>query len=293
MTDNNHLHAGVAGFNNKADAYDHARPRFPLDAIRDVLASLSLDTSDSGTNVAMCDLAAGTGIFTRNLLAVLQEQSQLSRVAVDAVEPVAGMREKLTETTSGAEQLRRVLEGTAQRMPVADGSYDVVWIAQAFHWFATIESLREVRRVLKPGGTLVLVWNMEDRDAAAWLGELRDVYEQYDIGVPQYRKGTWREVWQTDEAKALFGDLVPRAYTHAQLRTRAQIHQLVSSKSYIAKNVGLSERLAPTIDAILDKAFAAQEQKQKDKTETDGGERTLSVPYATHTYSATVRNSKE
>lgn len=272
------LHAGVIGFNNKADAYDHARPRFPLDAIRDALAALPSERAIE----SMCDLAAGTGIFTRNLLDVLQESHP--SVALDAIEPVEGMRNKLIAASGSPPQLRSVLDGTAQRMPVPDASYDVVWIAQAFHWFATIESLREVHRVLRPGGSVVLVWNMEDRESAEWLAELRDLYEQFDIGVPQYRKGTWREVWQTDEARALFGELVPRAYTHTQTRTRAEIHQLVSSKSYIAKQVGLIEKLAPEIDGILDKAFAAAKKPLSDANAT------LTVPYATHTFTATSKS---
>jgi hypothetical protein len=100
------LHAGVVGFNNKADAYDHARPRFPLDAIRDVLASLQFPDNSSSEVVAMCDLAAGTGIFTRNLIDVLQEK-HANNVVVDAVEPVAGMRNKLVETTSNNSKRHR------------------------------------------------------------------------------------------------------------------------------------------------------------------------------------------
>jgi SAM-dependent methyltransferase len=39
-----------------------------------------------------------------------------------------------------------------------------VTVAQAFHWFDAPVALAEMCRVLRPGGTLFLVWNIRDRD---------------------------------------------------------------------------------------------------------------------------------
>jgi ubiquinone/menaquinone biosynthesis C-methylase UbiE len=266
MSSSSHLHDGVVGFEKKADEYDRARPRYPAAVVTDVLAV-------TPEPERVLDLAAGTGIFTRVLIAALNEAFPRNDIVVHVVEPVDAMRTKLSQTTDGVAE---AMPGTAQDIPVPDGFYDQVWIAQAFHWFANIESLREIRRVLRPGGALVLVWNLEDKTAAPWLGALRDLYEEYDVGVPQYRRGTWKEVWATPEAKELFGDLVQRDYTHSQARSRREIHDLVASKSYVAKHEGLIEKLGPQIDAILNAAFA-------DKQDHDAS---IDVPYVTSSWRA-------
>lgn len=51
--------------------------------------------------------------------------------------------------------------------------------------------------MLRPGGWLCLVWNMED-EGEPLVAALRAVYERYDEGIPQYRLGAWKQVrrWQ-------------------------------------------------------------------------------------------------
>ena len=88
----------------------------------------------------------------------------------------------------------------ADRIPFATGHFDAVCCAQSFHWFDHLAALRDIRRVLRQGGALVLTWNMESRQAD-WVGALRDVYEPYDHGIPQYRTGRWKEVFATGEAR--------------------------------------------------------------------------------------------
>ena len=104
-----------------------------------------------GPGRRVLDLAAGTGKLTRLLVP--------SGAEVVAVEPVAAMRDRLVAALPAVE----VHDGTAEALPLADASVDAVTVAQAFHWFDPAVALGEVRRVLRPGGALFLVWNNRDR----------------------------------------------------------------------------------------------------------------------------------
>ena len=53
----------------------------------------------------------------------------------------------------------RALDGTAEEMLLDTRTADAVAVAQAFHWFDGGAALDEIHRVLRPGGSLALVWN--------------------------------------------------------------------------------------------------------------------------------------
>jgi SAM-dependent methyltransferase len=126
-------------FGPAAGDYEAARPSYPPEAVALLERELGV-----GPGARVCDLAAGTGKLTRLLASTGAD--------VVAVEPVPGMRDQLLATTPGVE----VLDGTAEAIPLPDGSVDVVTVAQAFHWFRFDEALAEIARVLRPGGTLLL-----------------------------------------------------------------------------------------------------------------------------------------
>lgn len=126
--------------------YDRYRPSFPPQAA-DLVMPDAVDVA--------VDLGAGTGKFT----ALLLERAR----RVIAVEPSAPMLEVLQEKLPDVE----AVQGSAERMPVADATADVVTVAQAFHWFDRDSACAEIARTLVPGGTLGLVWNHSD-PACGW-----------------------------------------------------------------------------------------------------------------------------
>jgi SAM-dependent methyltransferase len=63
-----------------------------------------------------------------------------------------------------------------------DKSVDAITAAQAFHWFEPSATGREFRRILKPGGHVILVWNTR-------LLEETPLAKEYEALVAKYRKG--------------------------------------------------------------------------------------------------------
>lgn len=141
--------------------YDRARPSYPADAVTKVLANLP--TKDA----TVLELGAGTGIFSRLILARAREAGVARLVAL---EPSEGMRKGWQDALDARPELKTVpatiADGLFQATGQADGSADVVAVAQAWHWNYREgpKALEEVARVLKPKGHLSLIWNLEDGD---------------------------------------------------------------------------------------------------------------------------------
>jgi len=134
-----------------AQTYDRARASYPQKAVEWVLEPVRLST-----DTRVLDLGAGTGRLSTVLLGM--------GVEVVAVEPDEAMRALVP---AGA----TALAGTAEQVPLPDQSVDAVLVGQAWHWFDHQQALAQVRRVLRPGGALGLLWNVFD-DRVPWVAEL-------------------------------------------------------------------------------------------------------------------------
>ena len=125
-------------FGALAEEYELRRPGYPDDAVDWLLPP--------GAR-AVADVGAGTGKLTAALLA--------RGLDVVAVEPDPAMLGVLAARLPAADAR---LAG-ADALPLPDGSVDAVVVGQAWHWFPQDRAAAEVRRVLRPGGWLGLVWN--------------------------------------------------------------------------------------------------------------------------------------
>ena len=101
------------------------------------------------------DLACGTGDFS---LAIARRMHPDSRITgLDLSEGMlAVMRDKVAR--AGLEDRISCGQGDSEAMPFADGAFDVVTIAFGIRNFEHREAaLREILRVLRPGGRLVIL----------------------------------------------------------------------------------------------------------------------------------------
>ena len=169
-----------AGYTARAGVYVSGRPGYPPE-VDDWLRHM-LELAPGRT---VLDLGAGTGKFLPHLLE--------TGAGVIAVEPVDAMRAEL----SAAYPSVRALEGSAEAIPLPAESVDAIVCAQAFHWFASAATLAEMRRVLKPGGMLGLIWNVRD-ESVGWVARLSAITDPHSGDAPRYRTGEWRRQFPAD-----------------------------------------------------------------------------------------------
>jgi SAM-dependent methyltransferase len=200
--------------------YDRVRPGYPPEAIDWFAGQLGLRPGRT-----VVDLAAGTGKLTRPLLA--------TGARVIAVEPSEGMLAVLRRRAPEAE----AMTGTAEDIPLPDGSADALVVAQAFHWFANDSALREIHRVLRPGGALGLVWNRRDLSAPAHA--LLEAAMARAVGdTPRHRDGDWSRVIH---ASPLFEPLASAELPNDQALAPGGLVERAASTSFIAA-MGEAER---------------------------------------------------
>jgi SAM-dependent methyltransferase len=231
-------------FGSAAEAYEHGRPGYPAEAV--AWAVRGDDVGDRPRRVV--DVGAGTGKFTRSLVDLADE--------VVAVEPDPSMRERLAAVLPDV----RALAGTGESLPLPDASADVVTFAQAWHWVDPDAGAAEVARVLRPGGTLALVWNVRD-ETLPWAARLGEIVTRPESRVLGH---------EGPVVAAPFGAASSRRFRWVHEQTRSELLDMVASRSYvIVLPVAERREVLRAVEDLLDTA-----------PET-AGRGTIAVPYTT------------
>jgi SAM-dependent methyltransferase len=239
---------GVVGFATGAERYERGRPGYPPDFIE---ALSGLGVLGPGRRVA--DVAAGTGKLTRQL--------QATGAGCVAVEPSGDMREVCRRAVAGLP----VTAGVAEALPLRTGGFDLVTVAQAFHWFRAPEALAEFRRVLRRDGVLAIVWNERD-EGVPWVAELGRLMAVAG-DLPHERAAAY---FPLVDASGHFGGTARWRFAFEVPLARILVLDLVASRSYV--NV-----MAPDSQARLLRRVADL---------VDGLDDPVPVPYVTDVYVA-------
>jgi SAM-dependent methyltransferase len=192
--------ARARSFGPAAERYDRIRPRYPEAAIRWILGD---------TPLTVVDIGAGTGILTRQLVALGHR--------VIPVEPDPGMRERLV-AAGGAPEPQA---GSAEEIPLPDASVDAVVAGQAYHWFDPVRAHPEIARVLKPGGVFGPLWNDRDEDVS-WVAALSTVTDEREGASPGL----------PTNAGDAFGPVEQALFRHSVTHTPGTLVELMRSRSY-------------------------------------------------------------
>ncbi len=132
---------------------------------------------------------------------------------------------------------------------MSDGFVDGVFAGQSFHWFRNDQAVREIARVLRPGGVFCAVWN-----EGAEPSPLPDDYRAYLQALHQPSLDRIDEGPTLEEllARGPFGPLERATVPHVQVQVRSQVLDFASSVSWVASRPEEErERIMRELDALL------------------------------------------
>lgn len=181
-------------FSRTVEHYIRYRPGYPQALLNFLRERLNL-TSQS----IIADVGSGTGLLTEVFLK--------NGNPTYAVEPNTEMRLAAEHLLQDYPHFTSI-DGTAEATTLSGKSADFILAGTAFHWFEPESTYWEFRRILKPGGYVLLIWNYRDnersqfmRDYENYLLEYSSDYKKVKEAYPGdalfdqfFGKGNWKQV---------------------------------------------------------------------------------------------------
>lgn len=152
-------------FSTRVENYIKYRPTYPP-AIVDLLRRECGLTA----RAVVADVGSGTGLLSELFLK--------NGNRVYGVEPNREMREAGERLLAAYDNFVSI-DGKAEATTLPGASVDYVAAGQAFHWFDVDATRAEFRRILKPGGRVVLVWNERRVEGSPFLEAYEGLFKTY------------------------------------------------------------------------------------------------------------------
>ena len=207
-----------SSFGAAAAAYAEHRPGYAEAAVR-----WALEPVRDRQPVRVADIGAGTGKLTTKLAGLGAE--------VTAVEPDPQMLAELRRAMPAV----RSAPGSAEQIPLPDASLDAVLAGQAMHWFDMDRALPEIARVLRPGGVLAGLWNVDD-NRVGWVAGLAEISKRKSsITLTRWRDGEAqsRQERLLGAGSDLFAAAEVGEFGHGMARTADSLLATIGTHSHL------------------------------------------------------------
>ena len=240
-------------FSNRVENYIKYRPHYPGE-ILDYLSDKGILKKDSD----IADVGSGTGILSELFLK--------NGNKVYGIEPNKEMRE------AGEEYLKQYtnfisVDGTSENIPLEKFSVDLITAGQAFHWFDIPKTKREFRRILKPEGRVILIWNVRWLDGTPFLTEYEELLIRFGT---DYLKVRHENIDNNALNKFFSGNYEHKTFYNEQVFDFESLKGRLLSSSY-----------SPTEDMPVYKPMLNELEKIFNENNVDGR---IIFPYDTNLY---------
>jgi ubiquinone/menaquinone biosynthesis C-methylase UbiE len=158
-------------FQGHADRYATFRPEYPEALVKTLSQAIVAEPPPSGGMVL--DIGSGTGIFTRQLRALLPPDTPII-----GIEPASDMRRKAEDMSAHAAGIT-YLDGLAQQLPFEAANARAVVAATAAHWFERPPFYHEAHRILLPSGILAIIEYVRDDQGSPAAAAVVDFLAQH------------------------------------------------------------------------------------------------------------------
>jgi SAM-dependent methyltransferase len=223
-------------FGGLASGYDQYRPDYPPEAVEFIVRHCRLTPGKR-----LVDIGCGTGISTRTMARM--------GLGVIGIEPNPDMRHQAEGVQSPAGGSPTYLDGRAEATGLPDASADVVMAAQAFHWFKAAAALAEAKRILRPGGWLILIWNEPDRNDPFTREYVRLLAEHSpEPAIARHVHSESGEVLLTCPGFEQAGKF---EFRHSQYLDRDGLRGRALSASYAPREAQMRQRLGEALDGLF------------------------------------------
>lgn len=201
-------------FSNRAENYAKYRPGYPNELFNFIEKTIELQSTAS-----IVDIGSGTGLFAEPLLH--------RGYSVVCIEPNEDMQ-KAGEARLSKYPLFQSFRTTAEDTGLTAQSADLITIAQTFHWLDPVAAQIECKRILKPGGQVILAWNRQSNktDFEKKYSALRAKYRIMEKGPVQVEPEVITEFFAPQQATL-------KLFPNEQLLDFEALKGQLLSKSYV------------------------------------------------------------
>ncbi len=249
-------------FSNRAADYVRYRPGYPPELL-DVLRK----ECDLRPGHVIADIGSGTGFLSELFLK--------NGNAVFGVEPNREMREA-GELHLQSYRAFVSVEGSAEATTLPEACADFVAAGQAFHWFEPEKTRAEFRRILRPQGWVVAIWNFREMETP-FAKAYEDLLVKYGTDYTRVRDSYPK----AHDVQKFFlgGEFLHHVLPNVQFLDWEALAGCLRSGSYVPQKGHAN--FAPMMDALSELFRTHQENGR------------VRVEYATNLYAGQLPNKRK